>query len=106
MRFQSWLTYRRAQLGSREPTREPWKGGGGGGGGLRDALEIPSPQRQGRRLKGGSHRVASRPRGRLGHATILRELTERVKATPLSGAAPRAGPDPPLPCSPLKRWWV
>ncbi|XP_024609140.1 fibroblast growth factor 18 [Neophocaena asiaeorientalis asiaeorientalis] len=69
-------------------------------------IVLLAPPGPGRRLKEGSHRVASRPRGRLGPATILRELTERVKATPLSGAAPRAGPDPLLPCSPLKRRWL
>lgn len=49
--FQSWLAYGRAQLGSREPTPEPWRRQGVG---RRDALEPPS-QRQGRKKRKGAH---------------------------------------------------
>lgn len=76
------------------PTREPsWERenrpeSSGGGWGEEKSWRPPPPQGQGRRDQKGSQ-SASRPRGHLGHATVLRGLTGRAKTKPLKRSRPR-----------------
>lgn len=102
VRFQSCLAYWRAQLGS-----DPGAQGGGGGRCVTDALETLSPSTAGTETGRGLTWVGQPPE-RVSGTHHDPAWTQRAgkRDPPLNGAAPRAGPDPPPPGSPLKRWLV